>query len=153
MNIGGDEYIRIDKTRFESILGILKEAGKIGISEANILREDLIDSYISKKEFPREVILNFDKLTGSNIDLICISRGVKYKARSCQKEDGFSFTDGYSCHIDFTLEPTDQDKRIKADLDYCKCLLEDLLNNYDLISKRRAMNFLEEKNGNIERTD
>ena len=153
MNIVGDEYIRIDKTRFESILGILKEAGKIGISEANILREDLIDSYISKKEFPREVILNFDKLTGSNIDLICISRGVKYKVRSCQKNDGFSFTDGYSCRIDFTLEPTDQDKRIKADLDYCKYLLEDLLNNYDLISKRRAMNFLEEKNGNIERTD
>lgn len=66
------------------------------------------------------------------------------------RSDKYDQLYGPSCDVKLYLAPVDRNKetaaeeRLRADLDYCKALLKDLVGYKDDISRKRAERFLKE---------
>jgi|GEM_PF-7131781 len=129
---------------FDNVMAALRELDSQGSLGARQLKERLLRK--KQKEKDEGVVLDLDDAR----TLTVISRGVKYKIQTMVRNDGFCKLDGFNCYIEMQLTPLDRQKetateeRLRADLDYYKALLKDLVEHKDDTSRKRAERFLKE---------
>lgn len=125
---------------FDNVVAALRELDSQGSLGARQLKENLL-----RKKQNESVVLDLDNTRA----LTVISMGVKYQIKTMSRSDEYSQLYGPSCDVKLYLTPVDRQKaateeRLRADLDYCKALLKDLVEYKDDISRNRAERFLKE---------
>lgn len=126
---------------FDNVMAALRELDSQGSLGARQLKENLL-----RKKQNEGVVLDLDNARAPTV----ISRGVKYLIKTMTRSDEYSQLYGPSCDVKLYLRPVDRQKeavteeRLRADLDYCKALLKDLVGYKDDISRKRAERFLKE---------
>lgn len=129
---------------FDNVMAALRELDSQGSLGARQLKEKLLRKKQNEKD--EGVVLDMDNARA----LTVISRGVKYQIKTMSRSDEYSQLYGPSCDVKLYLGPVDKHKetateeRLRADLDYCKALLKDLVGYKDDISRNRAERFLKE---------
>lgn len=126
---------------FDNVMAALRELDSQGSLGARQLKENLL-----RKKQNEDVVLDLDNTRA----LTVISMGVKYQIKTMSRSGEYSQLYGPSCDVKLYLTPVDRQKetateeRLRADLDYCKALLKDLVGYKDDISRKRAERFLKE---------
>ena len=129
---------------FDNVMAALRELDSQGSLGARLLKEKLLRK--KQKEKDEGVVLDLDNARA----LTVISRGAKYQIKTMSRGAEYDQINGPSCDVKLYLAPVDRQKeaateeRLRADLDYCKALLKDLVEYKDDISRKRAERFLKE---------
>ncbi|MBR7080144.1 MAG: hypothetical protein IKI40_06455 [Treponema sp.] len=126
---------------FDNVMAALRDLDSQGSLGARQLKENLL-----RKKQNESVVLDLDNAGA----LTVISMGVKYQIKTMSRSDEYVQLDGPRCDVKLYLTPVDRQKetateeRLRADLDYCKALLKDLVEYKDDTSRKRAERFLKE---------